>query len=163
MKNENNMEKTQFLLKQIIGVFTAGMGYHYFLFRCIDSCSFKESVILLCSFVVLFCMVGTITELKNYNDYERIVYNVIPGYGLYTVFAYFECRRLLIITSLIVIWIVSTLYVLVLIFSPKYAKQGGHCFWEQIIDVSISIIKIMVRGLLIIMLIIAASNTCMPL
>ncbi|MCR5735235.1 MAG: hypothetical protein K6G22_11580 [Lachnospiraceae bacterium] len=96
MRSMNTTDRLFFILGHIWWGFIAGLWYYNLLFRCIKSCSLRESRIILVVTVALTSAVLMLTEMKRYRNDTSIALNLMAGYGIYTILSYLDTNRLFI-------------------------------------------------------------------
>ena len=100
MKRNNTLTKSEFLLEHLFWGLVSWIWYKNILFRCVGNYSFTESKIIFLLVLGMACILGILCNIKkDRNDYS-VFFNIITGYGLYTVLTYFQIQRNLIITVL---------------------------------------------------------------
>lgn len=109
MKMDNSFGKSWFVLEHIIWMLIAWIWYKNILFRCLSSCSFMESKLILFGILSVSCIVGILLEIRNRRNSASIFLNLAIGYGTYTVMSYIQIRRMLIIICLSIAMALSTL------------------------------------------------------
>ena len=154
MKKNNSQGGVEFVLEHVFWTFLTWIWYKNILFRCLDSCSFVESKLILFGTVTIACIVGIILEIKNNRNGESIFFNLVIGYGIYTVLTYFQIRKLLIIICLLIAAALSMTYT-VLVMSRKInnRKYMGRIIRRRIIHVVSVTQRLMGMGLVLIMVI----------
>lgn len=100
MKRNNTLTKSKFLLEHLFWVFVSWIWYKNILFRCVGNYSFMESKIIFLLVLGMACILGILCNIKKDRNDFSVFFNIVTGYGLYTVLTYFQIQRNLIITVL---------------------------------------------------------------
>ena len=122
MKNRNIYGKKEFVMENISWAVIAWIWYKNFLFRCLDSFTFRESKFILLGCVVLTFLIGFWLEMKRHRNFSSTMCNVFIGYGLYTVLIYLKIRKSFILFSLSAAFVLSVLYAF-LVFCRKIPRK----------------------------------------
>ena len=88
MRKNNSLGGIGFIFEHFIWSAISWVWYKNILFRCLGSHSFAESRLILGSMVVISCIAGVILEMKNSRNKSSVFFNLIVGYGVYTVLTY---------------------------------------------------------------------------
>lgn len=100
MKRNNTLTKSEFFLEHLFWVVVTWLLYKNILFRCVENYSFTESKIIFLLVLGMACIPGILCNLKKDRNDFSVFFNIVTGYGLYTVLTYFQIQRNLIITVL---------------------------------------------------------------
>ena len=100
MKRNNTLTKSEFLLEHLFWVIVSWIWYKNILFRCVGNYSFTESKIIFLIVLGMACILGILCNIKKDRNDVSVFFNIVTGYGLYTVLTYFQIQRNLIITVL---------------------------------------------------------------
>lgn len=100
MKRNNTLTKSEFFLEQLFWVVVTWLLYKNILFRCVGNYSFTESKIIFLLVLGMACILGILCNIKKDRNDFSVFFNIVTGYGLYTVLTYFQIQRNLIITVL---------------------------------------------------------------
>ena len=100
MKRNNTLTKSEFLLEYLFWVIVTWIWYKNILFRCVGNYSFTESKIIFLLVLGMACILGILCNIKKDRNDFSVFFNIVTGYGVYTVFTYFQIHRNLIITVL---------------------------------------------------------------
>lgn len=103
MKKKNTLSKSGFIIEHIIWILISMIWYKNVLFRCIGSHTFLESKLILWGILLISCIIGSFLEMKNNRNGVSVFFNLVLGYGIYTVLTYIQIRKTLIISSLSVV------------------------------------------------------------
>lgn len=153
MKSNNSYGKVEFIVKHIYWALIIWMLYKNFLFRCVASFSFTDSRLILLGVVVIICVLGILTNLKFNRNAVSIFFNLVLAYGIYTVMAYIEIRRTLILVSLSVAAALSVIYA-ILVMSRRIKKgKAGKVICRRIFGVVNVTVRLCGIGLAVIMLV----------
>lgn len=98
MKRNNTLTKSEFFLEQLFWVVVTWLLYKNILFRCVGNYSFTESKIIFLLVLGMACILGILCNIKKDRNDFSVFFNIVTGYGLYTVLTYFQIQRNLIIT-----------------------------------------------------------------
>ena len=107
MKKENTLSKFGFIIENFIWILISMIWYKNVLFRCIGSHTFLESKLILWGILLTSCIIGSFLEMKNIRNRVSVFFNLVLGYGIYTVLTYIQIRQTLIISSLSVVTVSS--------------------------------------------------------
>lgn len=102
MKRNNTLTKLEFLLEHLFWGLVSWIWYKNILFRCIGNYSFTESKIIFFLVLGMACIMGILCNIKKDRNDFSVFFNIVTGYGLYTVLTYFQIQRNLIITVLLI-------------------------------------------------------------
>ena len=100
MKRNNTLTKSEFFLEHLFWVVVTWLLYKNILFRCVGNYSFTESKIIFLLVLGMACILGILCNIKKDRNDFSVFFNIVTGYGLYTVLTYFQIQRNLIITVL---------------------------------------------------------------
>lgn len=100
MNNQNTMGKIEFLVEHVIWGVIAFLWY-WGIFRCVGDYSLVISRLILFGNIVIVSLIFWVVEFRRSRNGFSVFFNLISGYGLYTVFAYMQFRKILIQISLI--------------------------------------------------------------
>lgn len=100
MKRNNTLTKSEFLLEHLFWVIVTWLLYKNILFRCVGNYSFTESKIIFLLVLGMACILGILCNIKKDRNDFSVFFNIVTGYGVYTVLTYFQIHRNLIITVL---------------------------------------------------------------
>lgn len=100
MNNQNTMGKIEFLVEHVIWGVIAFLWYRG-IFRCVGDYSLVISRLILFGNIVIVSLIFLVVEFRRSRNGFSVFFNLISGYGLYTVFAYMQFRKILIQISLI--------------------------------------------------------------
>lgn len=110
MKTNNSLGKTEFVWEHAFWAVIAWILYKDILFRCLDSYSYTESKLILLAIVVVSCVAGICLWMKECRNEVSVFFNLIFGYGIYTIPTYVQIRRSFIIICLSIAGILSIAY-----------------------------------------------------
>ncbi len=86
-----------------------------------------ESKLVLLGFVAISCIAGVLLEMKENRNGVSVAFDLILGYGIYTVLAYIKIRRFLIISCLSIAGILSILCAfLIMCRRIRNKRHVGH-------------------------------------
>lgn len=151
MKTYNSLGKTGFVLEHIFWALIAWIWYKNILFRCLTSHSFRESKLILCGIIALSCIAGFLTEMRARRNAVSIFFNLLCGYGIYTVLTYFQIRKTLIIIYLVMAAALSVIYAVFAII--REIKNTGQVLRGPVIHTSLMAQRLMEAGLALIMVV----------
>lgn len=114
MKKKNTLGKFGFIIEHVIWILISVIWYKNVLFRCIDAHTFLESKLILWGILLASCIIGFYLEIENHRNGNSVFFNLVLGYGIYTVLAYIQIRKMLIIISLSIVMILSIIYALLI-------------------------------------------------
>lgn len=100
MKRNNTLTKSEFLLEHLFWMIVTWLWYKNILFRCVGNYSFTESKIIFLLVLGMACILGILCNIKKDRNDFSVFFNIVTGYGLYTILTYFQIQRNLIITVL---------------------------------------------------------------
>ena len=100
MKRNNTLTKSEFLLEHLFWTLVSWIWYKNILFRCVGNYSFTGSKIILLLVLGMACILGILCNIKKDRNDFSVFFNIVTGYGLYTILTYFQIQRNLIITVL---------------------------------------------------------------
>lgn len=154
MKNNNSLSKIGFVSEHIFWAMIAWIWYKNILFRCLPSHSFMESKLILLGIIAMFFVVGSIIAIKDNRNGVSVFFNLVSGYGSYTVLTYYQIRRSLIINCLLIAGILSVIYsVLVMGKKIKNRKHISRILRRRVLRATSMTQKLMGVGLTLIMVV----------
>lgn len=115
MKKNDSLGGIRFVFEHLIWSAISWVWYKNILFRCLSSYSFAESRLILWGMVVISCIVGVILEMKNNRNKSSVFFNLIVGYGIYTVLTYIQIKRAFILVSLLITVVLTVIYALLVL------------------------------------------------
>lgn len=100
MKRNNTLTKSEFLIEHLFWMIVTWLWYKNILFRCVGNYSFTESKIIFFLVLGMASIPGILCNIKKDRNDFSVFFNIVTGYGLYTVLTYFQIRQNLIIVVL---------------------------------------------------------------
>lgn len=100
MNNKNTMGRLEFCVEHLIWSVLAFMWYRV-IFRCIGDCSLAISRLVLFGSVVTVSVLFGVIEFRRARNGFSVFLNLVIGYGLYTVLAYMQFKKVLVQVSLL--------------------------------------------------------------
>ena len=100
MKRNNTLTKSEFLIEHLFWMIVTWLWYKNILFRCVGNYSFTESKIIFFLVLGMASILGILCNIKKDRNDFSVFFNIVTGYGLYTVLTYFQIRQNLIIVVL---------------------------------------------------------------
>lgn len=100
MNNKNTMGRLEFCVEHLIWSVLAFMWYRV-IFRCIGDCSLAISRLVLFGSVVTVSVLFGVIEFRRARNGFSVFLNLVTGYGLYTVLAYMQFKKVLVQVSLL--------------------------------------------------------------
>lgn len=159
MRKNNSMSVGGFIWEHIFWVLIAWIWYKNILFRCIGSHSLAESRWILWGIVAASCLVGIVFEMKNNRNGLSVFCNLMLGFGLYTVLAYIQIRKTLIIVTLSVVAVLSVAFAtLVMIRKIKNKRKTRKIIHWWIVRSFMGAKQLLAIGLAFIILISGAGT-----
>ena len=154
MKANNFLSKIGFVSEHIFWAMIAWIWYKNILFRCLPSHSFVESKLILLGIMTVFCIAGSIMEIKDNRNGVSVFFNLVSGYGIYTVLTYYQISRLFIMICLLITGILSVIYsVLIIGRKIKNRKHIGRIICRRVIRATSMTQKLMGVGFALIMVV----------
>ena len=101
--NNNTLTKSEFFLEHILWAIVTWIWFDNFLFRCINTYSYMESKIIFSLVLGITCVLGILCSIRKNRNEVSVFFNLVMGFGIYTVISYFQIRRHLIILLLSII------------------------------------------------------------
>lgn len=158
MKRNNTLTKSEFLFEHILWAVIIWIYFKNILFRCIDTYSFTESKIILSLVLAMTCIQGIFCSIRKNRNEISVLFNLVIGYGIYTVISYFEIRRHLIIVVLSITITIS--FVISSYIMQRQIKHRGIS-WKTIRTAVYKIVTVTQRitgiGFLLVILIISGN------
>lgn len=105
--NSNTLTESEFLLEHILWIVVTWVWFKNILFRCIGNYSLTESKIIFFLVLGIACILGIFCNIRKARNDLSVFFNIVTGYGFYTVLTYLKIRRNLIITVLSITVVIS--------------------------------------------------------
>lgn len=154
MKKKNSLGKIEFIVEHIVWAFIAMIWYKNILFRCLGQHTFFESKLILWGIVAASCLAGFCFEMKRKRNELSVFFNLISGYGVYTVLTYIQIRKTLIIISLSIVAALSAIYALIIMCRKiKNRKRFGNILCKRTIQIAFVTQRLLGLGLAVIIMV----------
>ena len=153
MSTDNTYGKVEFIIGHVWWAFIAWIWYKSILFRCIGTHSLAESKRILLVMLLCCSVLGIVLEIKKHRNGISVLLNLIAGYGLYSVLAYYPIKRRLIQVTIRVVVILAASYsVLILCRKIKSRRKRKRVLVRRIIRAFSAAGIIICTGLAVIMI-----------
>ncbi len=154
MKSRNFLSKFEFVYEQFFLTIVTWIIYKRILFRCLPACSFFESKLILLGIIATQYIVKFVMKKIGNRNEVSISFDLISGYGIYTVLTYYQIRRTLVMNCLIIFGILSIIYsILIMSQKIKNRKEIGRTLCGRIVRIVSATQKFMGMGFTFIMLV----------
>ena len=154
MKRKNTLGKFGFIIEHVIWILISMIWYKNILFRCIGLHTFSESKLMLWGILLASCAIGFCLEIKNHRNGNSVFFNLVLGYGIFTVLAYIQIRKMLIIISLSIVAVMSIIYALLIMCRKiKNRKKFRKILCRRTFYIAFTMQRLLGLGLAFIMLI----------
>lgn len=107
LKTSNIFSKQSFIFYHIIWTLISFLLYKNTIFRCIDNYSLSHSKLIFWCIIISICLFGIILDIENSRNRFNIFLNTVSGFGLYTILAYIQIKKTLIIITLSVVAVLA--------------------------------------------------------
>jgi len=123
MKDRSSMGWLEFLIDCIINGLIAMIGYNNILFRCLDDLTYTESKIFLFIIFTAAIILGTFLFFKYNRSRLTIAICLILPFGFYTILAYINTVKMLILISMSIAILASIIYSIFILIRKINKKQ----------------------------------------
>ena len=123
MRTRNTKSKLGFVLDHVYWGILGYLWYRPSLFRCLEGYTGHESKMYLLGMILIYSVLGIVFEFDKARTNLNVFFNLVAGFGLYTVFAYLPIKRKMILTFLIMSGIIALIYSSLILFRRIKNKE----------------------------------------